>query len=52
MIACVDYSRRRKIVPNHTFTHILNFALRGVLGEQVCQKVRSLESLWRQSFVF
>lgn len=24
----VDYSRRDNIAPNHTFTHILNFALR------------------------
>eukprot|EP00210_Caulerpa_lentillifera_P006221 g5942.t1 len=36
--AKVDYNRRRKIIPNHTFTHILNFALREVLGDQVAQK--------------
>ena len=24
----VDYVRRQRIVPNHTFTHVLNFALR------------------------
>eukprot|EP00884_Botryococcus_braunii_P001847 jgi/Botrbrau1/11663/Bobra.168_2s0018.1 len=34
----VDYSRRGKIVPNHTFTHVLNMALRDVLGEHVDQK--------------
>ena len=26
----VDYVRRQRIVPNHTFTHVLNFALREV----------------------
>jgi alanyl-tRNA synthetase len=26
--ACVDYERRRLIKPNHTFTHVLNFALK------------------------
>ena len=28
---CVDYSRRSLIAPNHTMTHVLNFALRKVL---------------------
>jgi alanyl-tRNA synthetase len=28
----VDYERRRRIAPNHSFTHVLNFALRKVLG--------------------
>jgi alanyl-tRNA synthetase len=34
----VDYTRRSKIRPNHTFTHILNYALRQVLGDHVDQK--------------
>ena len=34
----VDYARRRKVAPNHTMTHVLNFALREVLGEQVAQR--------------
>uniref|UniRef100_A0A667XY47 Alanine--tRNA ligase n=1 Tax=Myripristis murdjan TaxID=586833 RepID=A0A667XY47_9TELE len=29
----VDEARRRLVMSNHTATHILNFALRGVLGE-------------------
>ncbi|KAI4880840.1 hypothetical protein NFI96_010999, partial [Prochilodus magdalenae] len=29
----IDEARRRPIMNNHTATHILNFALRGVLGE-------------------
>jgi alanyl-tRNA synthetase len=28
---CVDYSRRALVAPNHTMTHVLNFALRKVL---------------------
>ena len=34
----VDYDRRRKVAPNHTMTHVLNFALRKVLGDGVDQK--------------
>jgi Ser-tRNA(Ala) deacylase AlaX len=34
----VDYTRRANIMPNHTLTHILNFALRQVLGEGIDQK--------------
>lgn len=34
----VDYARRALIAKNHTATHILNFALRQVLGGKVDQK--------------
>uniref|UniRef100_A0A0E0EWA0 Alanine--tRNA ligase n=1 Tax=Oryza meridionalis TaxID=40149 RepID=A0A0E0EWA0_9ORYZ len=34
----VDYSRRALIAPNHTCTHMLNFALREILGDHVDQK--------------
>ena len=34
----VDWVRRRKVVPNHTATHMLNFALREVVGDNVDQK--------------
>ncbi|XP_054823230.1 alanine--tRNA ligase [Prosopis cineraria] len=38
-VACkVDYERRALIAPNHTCTHMLNFALREVLGNHVDQK--------------
>ena len=36
--ANVDYTRRRKVAPNHTMTHVLNFALRKVVGDDVDQK--------------
>ncbi|KAL3521772.1 hypothetical protein ACH5RR_019921 [Cinchona calisaya] len=38
VICKVDYNRRALIAPNHTCTHILNFALREVLGNHVDQK--------------
>uniref|UniRef100_A0A0D9YC95 Alanine--tRNA ligase n=1 Tax=Oryza glumipatula TaxID=40148 RepID=A0A0D9YC95_9ORYZ len=34
----VDYARRALIAPNHTCTHMLNFALREILGDHVDQK--------------
>ena len=34
----VDYERRKKIAPNHTMTHVLNFALRKVLGTVADQR--------------
>jgi alanyl-tRNA synthetase len=36
--ALVDYDRRSNIAPNHTMTHVLNYALRTVLGDGVDQK--------------
>ena len=36
--ALVDYERRGNIMPNHTLTHVLNYALRTVLGDGVDQK--------------
>lgn len=38
-VACeVDYERRGHIAPNHSSTHVLNFALREVLGEGIEQR--------------
>ena len=34
----VDYENRARIAPNHTMTHVLNFALRTVLGEGFDQR--------------
>ena len=34
----VDYERRRLITPNHSMTHVLNTALREVLGDKVDQR--------------
>ena len=36
--ALVDYERRSNIAPNHTMTHVVNYALRAVLGDGVDQK--------------
>jgi alanyl-tRNA synthetase len=36
--SCVDYARRGRVAPNHTLTHVLNHALRDVLGEHIGQK--------------
>ncbi|KAI4384132.1 hypothetical protein MLD38_009897 [Melastoma candidum] len=38
VVCKVDYERRKLIAPNHTCTHMLNFALREVLGNHVDQK--------------
>ena len=38
LVASVDYSRRALIAKNHTGTHVLNFALRAVLGDKVDQR--------------
>jgi alanyl-tRNA synthetase len=37
VVATVDAPRRRQIQANHTATHVLNWALRGTLGEGVRQ---------------
>ena len=34
----VDYDNRKNIAPNHTMTHVLNLALREVLGTEANQK--------------
>lgn len=34
----VDYERRGKVAPNHTMTHVLNYALRKAVGSEVDQK--------------
>lgn len=34
----VDYERRRLVTPNHSMTHVLNAALRQVLGDKVDQR--------------
>ena len=38
----VNYERRRDVAPNHTMTHVLNYALRSVLGGDVDQRGSSV----------
>ncbi|KAL8152233.1 hypothetical protein V2J09_009993 [Rumex salicifolius] len=38
VVCKVNYVRRQEIAPNHTCTHILNFALKKVLGDHVDQR--------------
>ncbi|MCO5599198.1 hypothetical protein L7F22_053298 [Adiantum nelumboides] len=38
VVAKVDYQRRSQIAPNHTCTHLLNYALKTVLGDHIDQK--------------
>lgn len=38
----VDYSRKKKIAPNHTATHLLNFALRRTLVNETIDQRGSL----------
>lgn len=38
IVAKVDYDRRARIAPNHTCTHLLNYALKTVLGDHIDQK--------------
>ncbi len=45
--AKVDYERRRRVAPNHTFSHVLNHALVAVLGDGVAQKVRASSETMR-----
>lgn len=38
VVCAVDYEYRGRVAPNHTMTHVLNLALRDVLGDHVDQK--------------
>ena len=38
VLASVDYGARGRVAPNHTMTHVLNHALRAVLGDGVSQR--------------
>lgn len=43
---CVDYKRRALVAPNHTMTHVLNYALKKVLlGQQEQGAVTSVTSI-------
>ncbi|CAE6957600.1 ALATS [Symbiodinium natans] len=38
VVCQVDYAHRSRIAPNHTMTHVLNWALREVLGDGIDQR--------------
>ena len=38
VVGMVEYERRARVAPNHTCTHLLNFALKEVVGQGVGQK--------------
>lgn len=48
----VDYSRRRKVAPNHTMTHVLNYALRKELPENTIDQKGSLVNEEKLRFDF
>ena len=50
--AKVDYSRRRKVAPNHTMTHVLNFALRKIIKDGNIDQKGSLVSEEKFRFDF
>ncbi|CAM9234039.1 unnamed protein product, partial [Hapterophycus canaliculatus] len=38
VVCKVDYERRANVAPNHTMTHVLNFALRKVMYNGMCDQ--------------
>jgi alanyl-tRNA synthetase len=48
----VDYSRRRRVAPNHTMTHVLNYALRKAIPENSIEQKGSLVSEEKLRFDF
>ena len=48
----VDYNRRRKVAPNHTMTHVLNYALRKALPENTIDQKGSLVNEEKLRFDF
>jgi len=48
----VDYNRRRKVAPNHTMTHVLNYALRKALPENSIDQKGSLVNEEKLRFDF